>query len=246
MKSPVHALGVSAIVAIAGCATVAPVASPPPAVTSEQVVERSYTLGKEEVAFVGGTIARVKDYRLDTTTRQGVMRASKDFTIFYPLVGPTVMIRTTDPIPIAGTTQRDGKTYRLVTLRNPYVRFLLNDDGTFEGSAIGLADARMGYTYSPNPADVMLVPDTAASTVSSKGYINFELVYSGATKDSIRLLYREYTQQDLVRPAFTQDLVYERDSATIRFRNMLLKIIQATGEQIRFVVMEDGYLPSKR
>ena len=72
-----------------------------------------------------------------------------------------------------------------------------------------------------------------------------ELVYSGVTRDSIRLHYREYTQQDMARPAFSQDVTYERDATTIRFRNILIKVIQASGEQIRFVVLEDGYPPHR-
>ena len=216
---------------LAGCASVSPATSPrtPPVVSSEQVVERSYTLGKEHVAFVGGSI-----------------HASRDFSLFYPILGPTVHVKTTDVIPIVGTTERDGATYRLISLpRVPSVKLLITDDGRLEGSGLGLGDARMGYNYSTDPPGVMFQPDTSTSTVSSAGYLNFELVYSGVTKDSVRLLYREYTQQDLVRPAFSQDVVYERDASTIRFRNVLIRVLQATGEQIRFAVLEDGYPPQK-
>ena len=233
---------------LAGCATVAPATSPrtPPVISSEQVVERSYTLGKEQVAFVGSVIARVKDYRVEQTTRQGSMHASRDFSLFYPILGPTVQVKTTDVIPIVGTTERDGATYRLISLpRVPLVKLLITDDGRLEGSGLGLGNARMGYNYTTDPPGVTFRSDTSTSTVSSAGYLNFELVYSGVTKDSIRLLYREYTQQDLVRPAFSQDVVYERDASTIRFRNVLVRVLQATGEQIRFVVLEDGYPPQK-
>lgn len=232
----------------AGCATVSPSTSPrtPPVVSSEQIVERSYKLGKEQVAFVGGVVARVKDYRVEKTARQGSMHASRDFSLFYPILGPTAQVKTTDVIPIVGTTERDGQTYRLISLpRVPLVKLLITDDGRLEGSGIGLGNARMGYNYSTNPPDVIFQPDTSTSTVSSAGYLNFELVYSGVTKDSIRLLYREYTQQDLVRPAFSQDVVYERDASTIRFKNILMRVLQATGEQIRYVVLEDGY-PSQK
>jgi hypothetical protein len=233
---------------LAGCASVSPATSPgtPPVVSFEQVVERSYTLGKEHVAFVGGVIARVKDYRVEKTTRQGSMHASRDFSLFYPILGPTVHVKTTDVIPIVGTTERDGATYRLISLpRVPLVKLLITDDGRLEGSGLGLGDARMGYNYSTDPPGVMFQLDTSTSTVTSAGYLNFELVYSGVTKDSVRLLYREYTQQDLVRPAFSQDVVYERDASTIRFRNVLIRVLQAAGEQIRFAVLEDGYPPQK-
>lgn len=238
-----------ALSALAGCATVSPTAPSPrvqPVTTSEQVVERSYTLGKEQTAFVGGTMARVKDFRLETTTRQGSLHASQDFTLFYPVLGPTVHVKTTDVISVVGTTERNGVTYRLITLPGmSAVKLLLAWDGRLEGSGLGIGNSRMGYNYSTNPGGVAFRPDTSTSTVSSAGYLNFELIYSGVTKDSIRLLYREYTQSDMARPAFSQDVVYERDATSIRFRNMQIRVIQASGEQIRYAVLEDGYPPQK-
>lgn len=240
-----YCTAIAAVISItAGCAAVAPSPSfnRPPTVSTEQVVERSYTIGKEEFAFVGGKIARVADYILQKTTRQGSIHASQDFTLFYPLLGPTVQVSSAEVIPIIGTTERDGMPYRLISLtRMPFIKLLITEDGRLQGSALGLGDARMGFTYATSPPNVIFKPDTSTSAISAAGYVNFELIYSGVTKDSIRLLYREYTQDNLVRPAFSQDLVYERDSSTIRFRNILVKVLQANGEQIRFAVIEDGY-----
>ena len=55
-----------------------------------------------------------KDYRLEKTTRQGSMNASTDFSMFCPILGPTVQVKAADVIPIVGTTERDGVTYRLI------------------------------------------------------------------------------------------------------------------------------------
>lgn len=238
----------AAVLIATGCASVAP--PPPnqvmagPTQITEQLVERSYRLGVEQAVPVGGTIARVKDYRVERTQRQGAIHASEDFSLFYPILGPTVRITTAEPIRVVGTTVREGVTYRLVNLpRSPSgVKLLLKDDGQLEGSGLGLGDARMGYNYTPNPSSVRLKPDSSASAnVTPVGGINFELIYSGATRDSIRLHYREYTYNDLARPAFSQDLTYERDSPTIRFRNMVIKVVSTTGGELRYVVVEDGY-----
>jgi outer membrane lipoprotein SlyB len=65
-------------------------------------------------------------------------------------------------IPVVGTTQRDGHTFRVVRLPDPsasLLNILVNDDGTFEGSAISaLNGAMMGVSYRPEPSDVRLVP----------------------------------------------------------------------------------------
>jgi len=246
MKILIHLVAI--VAALSGCAAVSPSSSPniPAVVTSEQVVERGYTLKKEQVAFVGGTIARVKDYRVEKTTRQGSIHASQDFSLFYPIFGPTVFVKSTDVIPIVGTTERDGIVYRLISLPSvPLVKLLITSDGRLEGGGLGLGNSRMGYNYTTNPGGITFQADTSTSAVSTAGYLNFELLYSGVTKDSIRILYREYTQQDLARPAFSQEVVYERDASTIRFRNVLIRVFAATGEQIRFAVLEDGYPPQK-
>ena len=73
------------------------------------------------------------------------------------------------------------------------------------------------------------------------GYVNFELVYSGVTKDGLKVLYREHSPQDFIRAAFTQELAYERDASTIRYKAMLIRVLEATSQQVRFVVLEDGY-----
>ena len=236
------------VLILTGCASVSPTTSPlmPTIVSSEQIVERSYTLGKEQIAYVGGALARVRDYRVDRTIRQGLLHAEHDFSLFYPFLGPTVQVSASDEIPVVGKTKRDGQTYRLITLPHvPTVKLLITDEGRLEGSGLGLGNARMGYSYETKPTGVTFRPSTSTSTVSSAGYINFELVYSGVTKDSIRLHYREYTQNDLARPAFSQDVVYDRDSSTIRFRNVLIRVREATGEQISYVVLEDGYPPPR-
>ena len=85
---------------------------------------------------------------------------------------------------------------------------------------------------STDPPGATFRPDTATSTVSSAGKLNFDLVYSGVTTVSVRRHYREYTQLDLVRRGFSRDVGYARDASAIRFRNVLIRRLPATREQI--------------
>jgi hypothetical protein len=144
---------------------------------------------------------------------------------------------------IVGTTSRNGKTYRLVVLPDPAasaLRLLLNDDGSFEGSAINNLNSEMGFSYKPDPADAKMISDTVSTVDKTKGYINFELVYGGTTGDSIQVLYREYTPDDMARPAFTQQLVYSLASKHIRFRDIQVDVTEANNEHIAYVVTADG------
>ena len=55
------------------------------------------------------------------------------------------------------------------------------------------------------------------------------------------MLYREYTPDDLARPAFTQTLSYAAGSNIIRFRNVRIEVATADNEKIEYTVVADGY-----
>jgi hypothetical protein len=228
--------------------------------SDDRVIDRNYELGKERSAYVGEAVVRVKDYRVRTATTtttwdkdRVVARASNDFSVRFPPFGPTVKVRAEDIIGIRGTMERDGKTYSLVLLPGAPsgVALLVDSNGRFEGSGVSgrLGNAPMGYEYKINPPNTTLRTEREkdSGTKTEKTHagplsvnLNFEILYSGVTKDSLRLLYREYTAGDLARPAFTQDLVYARDATTVRFRQILIRVIDSNSERIRYIVKEDG------
>jgi cysteine-rich repeat protein len=67
-----------------------------------------------------------------------------------------------------------------------------------------------------------------------------ELVYVGLTGSTIRFLYREY-RNDMARPAFSQDPVYDlSQSKLITFQNYKIRILEASNDFVKFVVISDG------
>lgn len=224
-------------VLLSSCATVQPISSELGSST-EHKIDRNYTLGVENSAFVGQPIVRVKDYWVRTDTR-AALHPDQPFSVFLPLFGPTLSVEASDTIRVVGTQVRAGVTYRLVRLRHIPLEFLVRPDGTFDGRAMN-GVVKMGYSYDFKPETVKLLPIVDEEVSTDRGFLNFELVYSGANKDEITLLYREYTPQDMARPAFSQALTYERGTDTIRFRDIKLTVLGADNERIRFVVDEDG------
>lgn len=236
-------------VAVSACGTVQQTPTTvysQPVVKSEHKFERTYELGVPMQAYVGEQMVRVQDYHVTeaqsgTTSTQ--LSATENFTLKIP---PFMKVQVTpgEPIVVTGTTERDGRRYRVVQLSAPTtygLRFLIDDSGAFEGSALNLGGSKMGWSYKPTPDTVRLVPAKSETRVdTAKGFVNYELVYSGTTKDSFQLLYREYTQADMARPAFSQTLVYDKDSGTIRFRKMQIDVQEASNELIRFTVIDDG------
>jgi len=62
------------------------------------------------------------------------------------------------------------------------------------------------------------------------------LVYNGKSENTIKMQYREYND-DLARPAFFQDLIYNiSESKEIGFRGMRINIIEANNLEIKFVI----------
>lgn len=234
------ACGIVVALLATACASVQRVAPAPIESSERHVVDRNYTLGREGSAYVGQPVVRVKDYWV-RTDHKVALKASENFSIRHPWFGVGSMVSTNDSIAVVGVQDRGGKQFRVVRLPGPLtVGFLLNADGTFDGRGVDANGLFMGYTYKVQPATVTLLPGTAEHITSNRGFVNFEIVYSGTTKGELNLLYREYSAQDLARPAFTQNLTYSRDSDYIRFRDVRIRILEANNERIRYIVEQDG------
>ncbi|MHB8744828.1 MAG: hypothetical protein ACYC9L_17190 [Sulfuricaulis sp.] len=95
---------------------------------------------------------------------------TSDFTMRLPPF-VTIEVLKNARVPVIGTTQRDGKTFRVVLLparAASGLRFLVNDDGTFEGSAINMMGERMGWSYTPVPGDARLIAEASAPQPASE------------------------------------------------------------------------------
>jgi len=230
-----------AALALTSCASVQPVAQQPATSASQHHFEKNYVIGDEKTAYVGQPLVRVKDY-WELTSSAGALVADRSATLRLPPF-VSVDIPKDSFASVVGTTVSGGTTYRVVILPAPAaaaLRFLLNDDGTLQGSAINFAGQKMGFGYTPNPPDLHFLAKTVVQRDTTKGWTNFELIYSGASKDAINLLYREYTPDDMVRPAFTQSLTYDRASTALRFRDLQIQVAGADNQSIRYIVQGDG------
>ena len=124
--------------------------------------------------------------------------------------------------------------------QSPALHFLLNPDGTFEGSAVTFRGDRMGWSYSPSPSDVHLIADSTEAVEMPPGAENFELIYGGSAGDTIQVLYREYRSNDLARPAFSQQLVYSKSAKRFRYRDFQIEVRDADNERIVYTVISDA------
>ncbi len=209
-------------------------------IKTERVFDKNYEIGEKKSAYIGKPIVKVKDYNVKKFNAK-VMRASNDFSIN----GGVVSIsgdKNTDYL-IRGNTRYSQKDFTVVNLPvgNLGQQFgaLINPDGTVHSKVLN-GNIIMIYDFQITPSDLKFMEQEREEIDMSSGFINYELIYGGTNGKSISISYREYTNDNLARPAFYQDVVYESDVDQIRFRDTVFKVHQVTNEKIIFTVVSDG------
>lgn len=101
------------------------------------------------------------------------------------------------------------------------------------GEAYGDAACALGVTrrWERRPENLL-----EKKRVYREGSSRKELLYGGRAGDTIRVAYRE-TRGGLFSQAFQQELVYDlSESGVIRFRGMVIEVLEATNGHIRYIV----------
>lgn len=103
-----------------------------------------------------------------------------------------------------------------------------------QGEVLGITWCHGGY--------VQVLPEKVVGLFSPEkiyeqtGGFKQEIIYTGKSKDMIKLQYREYLN-DLARPSFYQDLIYDlSESSVVGFRGMQVEVMEATNSSIKFIV----------
>ncbi len=215
----------------------------PAAVTPKHVVQKNFAVGELKSVPVGETMVSLKDY---------YQKARQDtWSIGQPVslrVGLSSMVVIPGDYAVAARVKVDGTDYDVVDVKvHPYelttfgpssavvpMTFLIDPSGRIakSGSGLGITTDVSGL----DPADFRATRAEKNAIDSSRGYTNFELLYSGVAAGALRLTYREYSPNDLSRPASFQDLTYNLADKSIRFKNMQLDIESADNQAIRFRV----------
>lgn len=205
-----------------------------------RVFQRNYEIGARKSAFVGQPVVSFKDYLV--LKRQGLhYRPSFDFRATQAL-DTWHYLKTTEDYVVRGELAIDGVPYKVLRIAAGFgydLAVLVGPDGKLyhrmlnnEVLLVGSAKFEPpGVVFSPSASEAVV--DTAA------GFQNFELLYGGTDGRSFTLTYREYTPQDLMKPAFSQVLTYENSSPSVRFRNTKLEIHSVSSESLTFTVVSD-------
>lgn len=150
--------------------------------------------------------------------------------------------------PVRGRMSFDGLDYVVVgTTDNPigYQAVLVKPDGTLHNRVAVAGPALSGlvvvvYTLTISDPSTKMVRETSQSVETSKGYENFELLYTGTNSNGLNLTYREFSPDGLARVAFFQNLTYEAGARIIAFKKYRIAVEHASSESITFTVLADG------
>jgi hypothetical protein len=221
----------------AGCQQIEQ-AQPRLAASDTPVQEKSYQLGIPQEAYVGSTMVRVREYHTLQSTQNSAV-ASSDFEVSAPLAF-TKRGQRGSVYDIIGSTMYNGREYQVMKLEE--YGLVLDESGRLMEKVINLSSGFNNFylpTFEIRPPDVRFERQSDVTIDTSRPFTNYELLYSGIDGDTMRINYREYSPDNLARPAFFQDLTYPAGQSVVRFRDLRLEILSADSQQVRFRVMED-------
>lgn len=235
------------LIALSGCSqTIKPIV--PHLSSAERILVKNYRINERMTASVGEQLIVHKDYYAFKRSVNKLI-ADNDFTITarsWSLSG-----KKNESLPLKGIAVYNSNDYYLLPLihKSGDIEFyvLISHDGSVSNlGTISLPAYGTMKIYpneyswiDTNPKNVKFTLATDEVIDTQRGYTNFELIYTGKNNQSLTFLYREYTPDDLIRAAYSQNLVYSTDSKIIKFKKIKLKINKVTGDGIDYSVLED-------
>lgn len=235
----------AAVTLLAGCT--APLRPEVARQTDRQhIVQSNYTIGAPLTVNVGEPLIKVQDYWQDQFD-EPMATATKSFKMTGGPVELTFIANQS--YRVRGRIAVDGKDYSVVSPEGTspaYQAALVADDGVpltrVAATNPGLNGDHVfvAYTFKIDPPDARLERKSSVRVDTSKGFVNYEVLYTGISENAINMTYREFSPDGLARVAFFQNLTYPRTAATITFRQIRLAIQQVTPESITARVISDG------
>lgn len=217
-----------------------PIAKP-----TNHIFHKSYIVGTVKTVAVGEAVIQVKDYFV-TNIGTSAVTPTEDFNVEGTLVHEKFSVG--QKLEVKGKVMIDNIQYSIAKYTGTdyvYQALLIKDDGTIHTKIGGYSPQAGGfitmiYSYTITPPTAKMQRVEQEKIVTEKGYQNYELLYNGSDKNSMYFTYREYNPEGLARTAFYQNLTYESNSKTIRFKGFKINILKSNGEEIKFVITEDA------
>lgn len=205
-----------------------------PVIRQETLV--SQEIGQEHTVEIGGVLLSATV----TTIRRGPPQLSEILVINGSYAGAGYTI-TVPPQSLGESTDNAGHVvtnyeFRYNRERGPRTgigRPTLHLDSSDASQLLAVVGFGLSSSRIPISAAIAL----AGECVSwDDGGLRRELVFTGVTRDSLSLEYREF-MRDIARPAFTQSLNYERANDTvIGYRGARIRVVAANNLGLTYII----------
>lgn len=203
--------------------------------------DKNYVIGTKMKTPVGGEMIRVRKYH----TKEAEFAVTNKSIEFGDTVGLAYAVAGR-PYKVIGTVNLDGEQLYLVQLDSKRTNIqppaaVAKKDGTILNyvAFAPYVDLYASGCPVPLPSGAVFEMKPVKDFSAFGGEGNYQILYSGATGEQIRLSYREFTSDDMARVAYYQELTYNKGTKKIRFRNIQIEVQEATNEYISFVVVAD-------
>jgi hypothetical protein len=196
---------------------------------------KNYQLGVEKSAFIGQEIIWVKKY--GETVLSALALETAIITTRYNGRDYELKLKKDEEKTLLETINF-GDKYYLLGFKDFHL-LISEDGGVYKKS---LYSSQFKSMYTPNKG-VSIEPQNFKLLLKYKysvPLLSYQLIYTGINDVSINTTYREYTGDDLARPAFFQSITYNAGAKQIRFRDFLVQIHDVTNEKITYTILEDG------
>ena len=246
---PILVAGLSML--FTGCLSVRPPVAQLGAIQTKE--ERNYAIGVEKTVNVGDQVAIRRSFSYKEVDRSDRVKASNEFEaqVKFPLAW-TVAYRGQqgEELQVVGTTTVDKKACRIISLgvaRGGAPAGMLVSVETDQpiGKGVGVNGAgswtTSGITFSIDRPETKFPIVKRVEVLKDKPYENWEIIFTGRSGENITLVYREFTPDDLAKPAFYQNLSYNLEKEnTFQFRKLRVQVVRVTNEAITFKVLADS------
>ena len=229
-------------VVLTGCVSVAPPSQSLSELKTEEV--KNYKLNEDYSVNVGDPIVVRRSYLYKLAQRDDRAKASKDFklTAHIPLAhNITYHGRKDEDMLVVGTTLLNKHKYMILRIgeNSGYGVGSLVDAESGQVSKTGVGQNAFGSWVTTavskievDPLDVTFTPTRSMEIDRSKPYENYEIIYTGRLGENVTFVYREYTPDNLAKPAFYQNLTYNLTEAKlVRFRKLQFESIPLRNEK---------------
>ena len=236
---------------LTGCVSITPPTKSLSGIKSEQI--KNYNLGQEYSVNVGEAIITRKSYYYKESQSSDRVRASNDFQAAAEIpLNPRLVYsgRKGEELLVLGTTEIKGRNYRIVSIgqtsRGLPVGMLCEPE---TGNLASKAVWRNGFgawvtgtiTFRIDRPETRFTPVKTIEIDQSQQYENYEIIYTGRLGENVTFVYREYTPDNLARPAFSQNLTYNlAEAKEIRFRKLQMLVVESTNEKIKLKIVSDS------